>query len=235
MNILVINGTLRKGSTWHIRQLLLEQLSALTPTTIKEISLPSDLPGYCAGCFQCIVKGEQFCPHHEKVSAIEQAIIEADCIIMTSPVYSYDVSAPLKNLLDHFAYRWMSHRPHPSMFKKVAITITTAAGAGTKHTTKTMRESLEFWGVAQVYSLRFNVAAMSYKEVSEKIKKRININVQRTAKKIIMEQSKPKLKVSIKPRLLFKVMRLMHRSNTWNLTDRNHWDQLGWLGKGRPY
>jgi multimeric flavodoxin WrbA len=235
MNILVINGTLRKGSTWHISQILVEQLSSQIPFTVKEVHLPTDLPHFCVGCFQCITKGESYCPHHEKVSAIEQAMIEADCIIITSPVYSYDVSASLKNLLDHFAYRWMPHRPHPSMFKKVAVTITTASGAGTKHTTKTMRQSLDFWGIGKVYSLKFNVAAMSFDEINEQTKRRIIKAVDATAAKILKLMSEPQVPVSLKTRGLFLIMRQMQKGNDWNLTDRNFWQENGWLNHKRPY
>jgi multimeric flavodoxin WrbA len=235
MNILVINGTSRHGSTWHIKQLLVNELSKNREANIKEVTLPTDLPEYCVGCFQCIVNGEHLCPHAVKVSAIERDMIEADCIIMTSPVYCMDVSGPLKNLLDHFGYRWMSHRPHPSMFSKIAVTLTTAAGAGTKHTTKTMRSSLEFWGIARIYSLKFNVAAMNYHEISKDKKIQILRAVDLTTSKVLSHLDKGKVKPSLKTRLLFSVMRMMQRGNDWNMTDYNHWKQRGWLKKVRPY
>ena len=72
---------------------------------------------------------------------------EADLIILTSPVYVYHVTAPMKNFLDHQGHRWMVHRPRPEMFHKQAVCISTAAGAGMKSTNKDMQDSLFFWGV----------------------------------------------------------------------------------------
>jgi hypothetical protein len=37
-------------------------------------------------------------------------------------------------------YRWMSHRPHPKIFGKVGLVISTAAGAGAKKVTKALGE-----------------------------------------------------------------------------------------------
>jgi multimeric flavodoxin WrbA len=234
MNILVINGTQRQGSTWHIKQMLVDQMSKEREVNVQQITMPKDLPDYCVGCFQCITNGEENCPHFEKVAKIQQKILDADCIIMTSPVYCMDVSGGLKNLLDHFAYRWMPHRPHPSMFNKVAVTITTAAGSGTSHTSKTMRGNLEFWGVAKIFSMKFNVAAMKYEEIDDKKKVKIIKAVDATALKVLHQLDK-KIKPSLKTKALFLIMRMMQKGNDWNMVDRNHWKQNGWLEKGRPY
>jgi len=56
----------------------------------------------------------------------------------------------MKALPDHLCFMWMSHRPHPAMFSKVGLTISTTAGAGLSHTAKTLRNSLTFWDVRRI-------------------------------------------------------------------------------------
>ncbi len=48
----------------------------------------------------------------------------------------------------------MSHRPQPGMFSKQALIVTTAAGAGTKHTIKDIQDSLDYWGLLKFIILR---------------------------------------------------------------------------------
>jgi len=43
-----------------------------------------------------------------------------------------EMSGQLKTFFDHMAYRWISHRPHPSMKNKIGVAISTTAGAGAK-------------------------------------------------------------------------------------------------------
>ena len=37
---------------------------------------------------------------------------------MASPTYVFHVTGAMKSMLDHFAYRWMLHRPAKEMFGK---------------------------------------------------------------------------------------------------------------------
>lgn len=110
---------------------------------------------------------------------------EADLIILTSPVYVYHVTAPMKNFLDHQGHRWMVHRPRPEMFHKQAVCISTAAGAGMKSTNKDMQDSLFFWGVPKVYKIGIAVRSVNWDTVSPKIRQKIDQAVDKTAAKIL--------------------------------------------------
>ncbi|MFZ2538231.1 MAG: methylated DNA-protein cysteine methyltransferase [Oscillospiraceae bacterium] len=35
--------------------------------------------------------------------------------------------------------------------------------------------------------------------------------------------------------ITFSMMRLSQKSNEWNITDKNHWEENGWLNKKRPW
>jgi len=236
MKITVINGNSRHGSTWNITQKYLQRFAQNQEVQVTEFTLPKDLPSFCIGCFGCIMKGEQNCPHATQVTPIVTAIKNADLIILTSPVYGMDVSGAMKALLDHLCFMWMSHRPQAVMFNKTALTIVTTAGAGASHTTKTMVNSLKFWGVRNIYSGKYAVSALRWEDVSEKRRRKIDASIEKNARKIEdAVNHKEKKGVPLFTRFLFRMMSGMMRKNDYNLTDRNHWEQQGWLAGEKPF
>ena len=143
-----------------------------------EFFLPKDMPNFCTGCFNCFLKGEEHCPHYEYTKPIVTAIIEADGIILSSPVYGFNVTGAMKILIDHLCYLWMVHRPNELMFQKIAMIISTTAGAGISNTLKAIKTPLNFMGVKQIHSFGVAIAAASWNDVSENkkqsIEKRLN-------------------------------------------------------------
>ena len=69
---------------------------------------------------------------------------------MTSPAYVFHATGAMKALLDHFAYRWIPHRPAPEMFGKRAVIITQCLGSGAKSAAKDMKHSLSWWGISKI-------------------------------------------------------------------------------------
>lgn len=97
MKTVIINGQNHKGSTYHIGKLLADKIGGevtefffrgISPTTVSAVRSVS-------------VWQRDKCPHFEKQQPILKAMDEADLIILTSPVYVYHVTAPMKNFLDH--------------------------------------------------------------------------------------------------------------------------------------
>ncbi|MDF2821546.1 MAG: flavodoxin family protein [Clostridiales bacterium] len=232
MNIVVLHGQMHKGSTYNITKLFLDKLST-DSTEIKEFFLPADGPTFCVGCFNCFVKGEDKCPHASTVQPIAKAIEESDLVILDSPCYVYGMSGQLKTFLDHMGYRWMPHRPHPKMFGKVGLVISTAAGAGTKQVNKTLKNNLFFWGVPRIYNYGKTVGALSWQTVKPEKKLAIEKEVTKLASKISKHicNTKP----GIKTKFMFRIMRLNQKSNDWNPVDKNHWGDNGWLSKSNPW
>jgi multimeric flavodoxin WrbA len=236
MKITVINGNMRHGSTWNCKELFLSELAKNQTNEVIEFSLPVDMPHFCVGCFGCITKGEDTCPHASSVQPITKALLEADLIILTSSVYGMDVTGQMKTLLDHLCYQWMSHRPNAAMFRKIAVTITTTAGVGSTHATKTLTNSLKFWGVKRIVSAKYAVGAMKWEEVTAKNQHKIETLIRAKARKVeYYVKRRDTLPVSPFTRFFFWMMQKMMKKNDWNLTDRNHWEKMGWLNKANPF
>ena len=153
-------------------------------------------------------------------------------IILASPVYVFHTTGAMKSLLDHYGYRWMSHRPKDSMFRKQGVCISTAAGAGVKSANKDMADSLLFWGVGKIYRFGTGLAATSLEQVSDKKRRHIEKNVSSIAKKILSRRNK--IRPGIKVRVLFSVMRLFQKKGL-NPIDTRYWKEQSWLDGKKPW
>ncbi len=233
MKVAAVYGNARHGSTHHTVELVLGGIQKRTALELTEVVLPRDLNHFCMGCFTCIYKGEQYCPHAEAVAPIAKTLTEADLIILASPVYGLDVSGPMKTLIDHLCYMWVSHRPNPAMFDKLGLSVVSTAGAGAKHATKTLRSSLRFWGVKRLFSYRKAVGASKWSEVPEKKQAQMAREADILAGKIVKTAGKVK---KIRPPFIrsffFFMMKGMMRKNTWNPLDKAHWEARGWIKTG---
>ena len=236
MKITVIYGTMHKGSTYNCVQLLLGNLAKKTQTQVTEFFMPKDMPNFCAGCFTCFGKGEDKCPHYVSMHPIEEALIEADLIVLSSPVYVYNVSGQLKALLDHFGYRWMPHRPHPSMFHKTGVVISTTAGGGQATALKTMKKNLSMWGVRRVFSYGKAVQAAGWEGVNSKKKETITTEIEHLSDKVYKAtQHIHKLIPPLGSVAWYSIIKLMVKSDWWNKTDQDFWREQGWLSGKSPW
>lgn len=233
MKILMINGTMREGSTYRIAKMFIERVT-LSQDTVTELFLPKDMPEFCRGCGICIRMDEKRCPDYLiYMRRITRMIDEADLLVFTTPTYVYHASGQMKALLDHYGYRWMVHRPEGSMFKKQAVCFSTAAGAGTKKAIKDITDSLRYWGVGRVYTYGIAVRSMEWNDVDKSIKDKIDKDLYKLMYKITHDTEKVKPSFSVK--MLFYIMRSMHRKQGMQKIDTDYWKDMGWLGKKRPW
>ena len=230
ITVMYATGRKSKSSTYNIAQRFIRQLSGAD--TVTEFFLPKDMPHFCTGCWNCFADFKK-CPHYGFLEPIVEAMLAADLLIFTAPVYVYHVPGQLKAFLDHFGYQWMAHQPRKEMFSKQALLISTAAGAGTKSTLRDIKDSMTFWGVARTYTFGRNVHASDWDTVADNKKEKFQKEIDKLSVKI-KEQSK-KVKPSLRVKALFYAMRFMHKKFKFNPPDVRHWESQGWLEKERPW
>lgn len=228
MIITVIHGQSHKGSTYNIAKELYDKLGG----EVTEFFLPKDSDCFCKGCTACFTASETKCPDYEKLKPITEAMDEADIIILTSPVYVMHATGAMKAFLDHYGYRFMVHRPEVKMFRKQAVCISTAAGAGTGSTIKDMADSTFFWGVAKTYKLGVAVKETRWEAVKPKIKAKIDKKTTSLARKLSRKVGE--IKPGIKTRAFFGIMSIMQK-NGFNPADVEYWKEKGWTKGKRPW
>lgn len=234
MRILMIHGQGHKGITYTMTRSVLEKLRDEN-TEIKEFFLPKDGPGFCVGCNTCFLKGEEACPEAAKVQSIAKAMEWADVIMLDTPNYCMEMSGAMKSLLDHFAYRWVTHRPHESMFHKVGITLSSSAGAPPNVAVKSLAKQLKWMCVPTVYTFPLVSNAMGVGDLSERKRQEIekkSIKIARKVKKAVKRNH-----VGLRTKLQFLLFRGMQmgEESAWNPTDNNWWRANGWLANKRPW
>ena len=132
MKITIIHGQSHEGSTCMVARELADKVGG----EIREFFLPRDFNRSCLGCYTCFKTELSVCSHYKELEPLVTAILDADLLILESPVYVYHATGQMMSFLDHFGTWWVVHRPLPQMSGKQAVAISTAAGGGMKSTVR---------------------------------------------------------------------------------------------------
>ena len=143
MHILVIHGSMRKGSTYALVKKITDQLSTKPGIFVEEISVADLALPFCRSCHLCLTKGEEYCPDYNIMRSIESALMGCDGIILSGATYMWSLNAAMKNILDHLAYGF--HRP--MLFGKKGMVVVTSTGTGEKSVANYLKSVLGQWGV----------------------------------------------------------------------------------------
>ena len=237
MKITVINGTAKKGVTYHLKEIFLGEFRG--KAEITEFYLPKDGPGFCSGCTTCFRGGEKLCKDAECVQKIEKALLEADLLVFTSPAYVFHTTGAMKALLDHFGYRWMPHRPAREFFGKRAVIITQCLGAGAGSTARDIKDSLAWWGMTDIRTCSFKLMSeIDWDKLPDKKRAEMTGKLVRLARKMAsVDYSRP-ARTGIVARAKFYAVRMLQtdlgKANP-EYTDFKYWRDNGWIGRARPW
>lgn len=236
MKITVINGTQKRGVTYKLTQ---EFLKNFNNAQITEYFLPQDCPEFCLGCTSCFMRGEDTCKDYERVHEIEKSMLEADLLVMTSPAYVFHTTGAMKALLDHFAYRWMPHRPAPEFFSKRAVIITQCLGAGAKSCAKDIKHSLSWWGISKIGSVSCKLLSdVNWENVPKKRRDKIILKVHKLSNKFAKINYFKPAHTCLAVKIKFAACRLIQKSlysQNPDYKDASYWHSQGWLNKSRPW
>ena len=90
---LYINGSNRKQNCYQILSDLKQEEDILFSLADKSIN-------YCLGCSSCINGLENFCVIEDDMQELYQSMIEAEKIIIATPIYMNHITGILKNVID---------------------------------------------------------------------------------------------------------------------------------------
>lgn len=71
---------------------------------VEKIRVAEKNIGYCRACYACKNTGK--CVIADDMAEVLQKMIDADVIVLASPVYFYSIDAQLKALIDRTVARW---------------------------------------------------------------------------------------------------------------------------------
>ena len=103
--VLILSGSPRKNGNSDILCDAFMQGAEEAGHAVEKIRVAEKSIGYCRGCYYCRSSGGQ-CAVKDDMAEILQKMIDADVLVLASPVYFYSVDAQLKALIDRTVARW---------------------------------------------------------------------------------------------------------------------------------
>jgi multimeric flavodoxin WrbA len=130
--VIAINGSPRRhGNTSILIGHIMEELEKVGITT-EEVNLGGHMARGCTACMTCAENQDGHCVFDDDiVNHCIDTMVDADGIILGSPVYFLDVTAEMKGLIDRAGLVAMVNR---DLFRRkvgVAVTVMRRAGAAT--------------------------------------------------------------------------------------------------------
>lgn len=117
--VLVLSGSPRKAGN---SDLLCDQFikgSAESGHQVEKIFLRDKEINYCIACYKCKNTNGK-CTFDDDMAEILEKMIEADVIVMATPVYFYSINAQLKTLIDRTVARYTEIRDTEFYFMMTA-------------------------------------------------------------------------------------------------------------------
>ena len=103
--VLILSGSPRRGGN---SDLLCDEFmrgAKEAGNEVEKIRVAEKQIGYCTGCYYCKKSGG-VCVKKDDMADVLQKMIDADVIVLASPVYFYSIDAQLKAVIDRTAARW---------------------------------------------------------------------------------------------------------------------------------
>lgn len=137
MKVIAINGSARKdGNTAIIIEKIFEELNAAGIET-EMIQFAGNIIEPCKACWAC--GGQNNCVHKKDMfTEVYEKMLDADGIILGSPVYSANISANMQAFLERAAVVGDMNQDGKNMKHKVGIAIASARRAGSLHAVDAM-------------------------------------------------------------------------------------------------
>jgi multimeric flavodoxin WrbA/putative sterol carrier protein len=123
--VVAVNGSPHEGfgNTSQMLAMLGENLSR-EGLELEEISLSQYQIGFCTGCATCLETGD--CWVRDDYKSVVRPVLEADAVILASPVHIFNITAQMKTFLDRsLGY---AHRPRDTW--KPGLALSVSAGYG---------------------------------------------------------------------------------------------------------
>lgn len=143
MNLYISGSNRKKNSYEFIKDIMTEEDELIT---LAELNIK-----YCTGCCSCVKELTNYCVLHDDMKKIYDLILEADKIIIMSPIYMNQITGILKNMIDRlnpFCY-------HELMKNKKVYLIT--VGQMTEKENQEVEEDIKkyFEGISEFFYFDF--------------------------------------------------------------------------------
>lgn len=106
--VLILSGSPRKGGNSDILCDEFAKGAIEAGHEVEKIRVAEKNIGYCRACYACKETGK--CVIKDDMAEVLQKMIDADVLVLASPVYFYSIDAQLKAVIDRTVARWLEVR-----------------------------------------------------------------------------------------------------------------------------
>ncbi len=103
-NVLILSGSPRKNGNSDMLCDAFMKGALEAGHQVEKIRVAEKNIGFCRGCYGC---RSGACVLKDDMAEVLQKMIDADVIVLVSPVYFYSIDAQLKALIDRTVARWL--------------------------------------------------------------------------------------------------------------------------------
>ncbi len=103
--VLILSGSPRKNGNSDLLCNEFMKGALESGNQVEKIRIAEKKIGYCLGCYAC--KDTGVCAIKDDMADLLQKIIDADVLVLASPVYFYSIDAQLKAVIDRTVARWL--------------------------------------------------------------------------------------------------------------------------------
>lgn len=107
-SVLILSGSPRKNGNSDILCDEFMKGAQEAGHRVEKIRVAEKNIGYCRGCYAC--KNTGICAIRDDMAGVLQKMIDADVLVLASPVYFYSIDAQLKAVIDRSVARWLEVR-----------------------------------------------------------------------------------------------------------------------------
>ncbi len=105
-NVLILSGSPRKNGNSDVLCDEFARGATDGGNHVEKIRVAEKKIGYCRACYYCRDHGGE-CAIKDDMAEVLQKMIDADVIVLASPVYFYSIDAQLKAVIDRTVARWL--------------------------------------------------------------------------------------------------------------------------------
>ncbi len=103
--VLILSGSPRNGGNSDILCDEFARGAAEAGHKVEKVRVAEKSIGYCRACYACREGGQ--CVIRDDMAEVLQKMIDADVLVLASPVYFYSIDAQLKAVIDRTVARWL--------------------------------------------------------------------------------------------------------------------------------
>lgn len=178
----------------------------------------------CTGCCLCFEMGEESCPLSDDRDRLIQKLSDSDGVIFATPNYAFQVSAPMKTLLDRLAF--VFHRPR--FFGKAFTAVVTYGIFGGDAIVKYLGDTV---GKIMGFNVAKGCALKTLAPVTEAAHKKNMHELEKAARRFYRELTRPALPTpSLFGLMLFRFSRTSIKEMLGEAyRDYRYYEEHGWF------